>query len=226
MPDAKQCRAAWSYWNQAGNQDPYNPAERAIIEKRIRARAKAVGMQIQEETAMKDKLQQMLALKSEATDEEILGVVQAALKSSGLLTDLAVILGLEGTATADQVKGTVTALKGGQASLEQLQGEVAALRLDIAQRQAGELVDAALKDGKLSPVQRDWALKYAQEKPDEFKAFVAAAPKVVPLTEIRVPAGKNNQEGRLSEGELTVCRQMGLAPENYLATKQGLAQAN
>ena len=50
MPDAKQARAAWAYWNQGKNQEQYTPAERRTITERIRRRAQALGIEIRGES--------------------------------------------------------------------------------------------------------------------------------------------------------------------------------
>lgn len=39
-----------------------------------------------------------------------------------------------------------------------------------------ELVDVALKDGRLVPAQKDWALNYAQRDPEGFKTFLSQSP--------------------------------------------------
>jgi len=62
--------------------------------------------------------------------------------------------------------------------------EVAALKRRLSERERDDLVTAALKEGKITPAQREWAEKYALDDSEGFRLFVAKAPRVVPLDSI------------------------------------------
>ena len=85
-------------------------------------------------------------------------------------------LGLEETVQRSEVVATIHALK----QKPDLTREVAALKARLAERERDELVAAALKDGKITPAQKEWAEKYAVQDPEGFRFFIAKAPQVVP----------------------------------------------
>ncbi len=227
MPDAAHARSAWSYWNQKDNQAQYNEAERKIIEQRIKARAKALGVQIAAQEAAKMVLEQIKALlgaKPEATEEEVLELADRRLKGQQGFAELAEVLGLKAEASPGEIKAAVLALKQAGDRLGAVETELAALKGQVAEQQAQGTVDEALAAGKITPAQRDWALDYARKDLAGFKAFAEKAPKVVPLDKLP-PGGMDQGGGVLSPAELQVCRQMGLDAEAFAAEKKKLAQA-
>jgi hypothetical protein len=66
---------------------------------------------------------------------------------------------------------------------ESLKKEVAELKQAGAQRDANDLVQAALRDGKLAPAQVEWATNLCLKDRESFEAYVSAAPKVVDFAE-------------------------------------------
>lgn len=221
MPDHDQTKAAWSYWNQAKNQAQYTPAERGIIEKRIKSRAKAVGMQIQEAKPMKEQLMKLLGITGEQPDEEILALADTRVKQAAALPEIAQALGLKPEATVSEITGTVLALKQGQEHFTTLQAEVAALKAENAKTKAAAAVEEALKAGKMTPAQVDWAMEYAGRDLEGFKVFVEKSPKIVPVGEEFRIAGQSaaGPEG-LTPDELAVCKQLNLTPEAFKAQRQ------
>lgn len=73
----------------------------------------------------------------------------------------------------------------------------------------------ALKAGKITPAQEEWAKSYALKDLDDFKAFVEKAPQVVPMGEIsdsdRTLALKSQ---KLDEATMLVCKQLGVSAED------------
>lgn len=75
-------------------------------------------------------------------------------------------------------------------------------------------VDAAIEQGKLTPAQKDWAVKLGKQDMSELNSFLATAP--------AFKGGKvieGNPETRktaLSEEEAAICSMMGVKPEDYL----------
>ena len=188
------------------------------------AAACAAGYSFQEENVMKKQLMELLGITGEQPDEEILSLADARLKLAGALQEIGEILGLPAAeATTAKIKGAILALKQGQDALARVQTELAGLKSDLAARDAQALVDEALKAGKVTPAQKDWALKYAREDAEGFKTFVAQAPKVVPVNEglKSTGTGGNKGAGGLSENEQIICTQLLIKPEEFLAAKAG-----
>lgn len=88
------------------------------------------------------------------------------------------LLGLKAGASTADVAASIMALKGG------VDGRVKALEEKLADRDAEEAVELALKSGKITPAQRGWAKGYALKSPDGFKEFLEKAPQAVPMSEI------------------------------------------
>jgi phage I-like protein len=136
--------------------------------------------------AMIEKMRQLLGLSGEQGEGEILALAKQRFKladTASSLPEIALAVGLEDNATPAQIKGAVLALKQGAEQLGTLQGEVAALKAESALGKARGAVDEALKAGKLTPTQQEWAMEYAGRDLEGFKVFVAKAPQVVPVGE-------------------------------------------
>ncbi len=119
------------------------------------------------------------------------------------------------TADLTTVKGKILALKNpsGYVRVE----EFRALQEKLALKERDELVDLALKQGKIAPAQKDWAEQYALKDPDGFRAFIAQAPQVVPVgQEISAGAGPGSGKGpALDEIQMLVNKQLGISDEVF-----------
>jgi phage I-like protein len=79
-------------------------------------------------------------------------------------------------------------------------------------------VDGAIKVGKLTPVQRDWALKLGRKDISELNSYLATAPT---FEGGRVIEGKPSTEtSKLTEEERVVCSVMGWSEEDFLDQKK------
>lgn len=182
------------------------------------------------EEPMREALIQLLGLDPAVTDDDLVAVIrsmkdklgeaEAEIAAKADVADSAIqALALKADAKGADVRGAVIALKNpdGHVSIE----EFRALKAQVADRDAEELVALALKDGKISPAQRDWAKAYALKDGEGFGAFVAAAPRVV---DTGMSAGAGSRQGagvsKLTEAEALVCKQMGLSEETFLAHNQ------
>jgi phage I-like protein len=97
--------------------------------------------------------------------------------------------------------------------------QLATLQQQAAGEKAAAAVDQAIKDGKLIPAQRDWALSYASSDLDAFGRFVAAQPVIVAPGTV-VPEGKPGGGGSaLDDEEKAICAQLGLSEADYLKTR-------
>ncbi len=97
--------------------------------------------------------------------------------------------------------------------------ELNALREELADIKAGRQVEDAIKAGKVTPAQREWAIAYCKRDPEGFAAFVASAPKVV--DDQSVVTGQEQKKGpQFDEATLAMARKFGL-DEDFLAKNLG-----
>lgn len=173
------------------------------------------------------KLKELLGLGEDAPGEQVLEALEACLNENKTLKEAAgqqptgqpsgdgkeavvankailELLGLKQGAAPDAVQAEVKALK----------STVTELKARIADKEAEEAVQTALKAGKLAPSMKEWAKEYALKSPEGFAAYVAAAPQVVPMDEIAggsdpAPGGK-----KLDEATSLVLKQLGVDAED------------
>jgi phage I-like protein len=147
-------------------------------------------------------------------------------KLKELCREIAEALGLAEDVSPAQATGHLAALKAGAAQAEALAAELETLKSRLAREQASRAVEEALRQGKISPAQQDWAMAYYRQDPESFQAFVARAPKVVPVGEI-LPIHREapDEKGRLTPEELAVCRAANISPAAYLRAKSQIDQA-
>lgn len=172
----------------------------------------------------------LLGLGEDATEEQVSEALKACLEENKTLKESAEaakqqppesdkvvankevceLLGLKAGAPTADVAAAIMALKGGDGLAE----EVKALKEKLADRDAEEAVEMALKAGKITPAQRDWAKGYALKSPGDFKDFVEKAPQVVPMGDV---AGSGNvalKSNEPDEATMLVCKQLGISAED------------
>ena len=175
------------------------------------------------------KLAELLGLPEDATGEQVVEALKACVEENKSLKDAANaappanapekdtvvankavfdLLGLKSDATTADVTASIMALKGG------IDGRVKALEEQLANRDATEAVEMALKAGKITPAQKEWAQDYALKSPEGFKAFVEKAPQVVPMSEIMGGVALKDEPEKLDDATLLVCSQLGIDPED------------
>lgn len=134
----------------------------------------------------------LLGLPEDATEEEAYTALkeQVASKPAGEHEETVVanstilsLLGLSEDAKTEDVTASIMALKAGD---EQTRQDVQALKEQLAKRDAQELVEKALKEGKIPAAQREWAEGYALKDPEGFKTFLEKAPAVVPMEKLEL----------------------------------------
>jgi phage I-like protein len=166
-----------------------------------------------------EKIRAWLGLDPEADDEVV------SCRVLEVLGDLAAALHLPREASAGQLKGAVSALQAGEESLRETSEALAVLKARQAAEAADRAVGQALRAGKISSAQRDWALEYFRQDPEGFATYVARAPKVVPVGENLALSGEDRPAGKLLPEELALCRNLNLAPEEYLKAKEQRASS-
>lgn len=138
------------------------------------------------------KLAALLGLPEGATEDDVEKAITAAVSAAGADKSAAgeasgeetkqvansvvlSLLGLDESAKTEDAVTAIMTLKAGTGNEELL-----ALKKEMEERAADDLVQTALKDGKITAAQTDWAKSYAVSDREGFKAFVAKAPVVVP----------------------------------------------
>lgn len=121
------------------------------------------------------------------------------------------LLGLKSGAATSDVTAKIMELKGGIVDGVNLREKVEKLEKAAAQRDADEAVTQALKAGKITPAQKEWATSYALSNPRGFSDFVEKAPQVVPMDR---SSGWPVRRGRHRRGDRLVCKQLGINEED------------
>lgn len=126
--------------------------------------------------------------------------------------DILSLLDVPETATLSDVKGKIIALKNpsGYVKAE----EFKALQDKLATKERDDLVELALKSGKVAPAQKGWAEQYALKDPEGFKSFLKDAPAVVPVGS-EVAGGETKRKQELDEAQLQVNKALGLDDETF-----------
>ena len=119
------------------------------------------------------------------------------------------LLELDENAKTEDVAASIMALKAGAPDT---QAELLALKQRMAERDADEEVQKALKAGKITAAQSEWAKSYALKDMEGFKGFVDKAPVVVPQGKLDLkdaPAASNSDEV-----DVAILKNMGVSMED------------
>ena len=173
------------------------------------------------------KLAALLGLGPDATEEQITEALQAmaaenkSLKEGQQTGEVTVankavceLLGLKAGAPAEDVTAKIMELKSGTIDGVNVLEELRTLKQQTARRDADEAVTLALKAGKITPAQKDWAWSYALADPVGFGAFVEKAPQVVPMGEIDLGGSMALKSDKPDEATTMVCKQLGVSQED------------
>lgn len=119
------------------------------------------------------------------------------------------MLGLKADAKTEDVAASIMALRAG--SLD-TQAELLALKKRMQEKDADEAVEMALKAGKITAAQKEWAKSYALKDMEGFKGFVDKAPVVVPQGKLNL---KDAPETSGSDGvDMAILKNLGLSMED------------
>ena len=146
--------------------------------------------------------------------------------------------GLEEDAKADAIEGAVKTAKAAasaagdadptsfvpRSEFDKLQERLASVENGSAQASATAKVDQAVKDGKVTPANRDWAIALATKDPESFEKFLGGAPTI--LQDGRVAPADPGGEGAnaLTADEKAMCRATGVSEGDFLKSKKALAE--
>ena len=140
---------------------------------------------------------------------------------------VAAALGLQATATADEVLAAAKARPTPSASeyvprseYNRLATRLTTLETATADEKATAAVDAAIEAGKIAPAQRDWALATAKRDLADFADYVKTAPVIAGGA---APPSTDDGDGALTADEIAVCRNLGLTQDAFKAERKRLA---
>lgn len=166
-----------------------------------------------------DTLKNLVALKAKlglpetATEEQILAAVDALAESGKTIVankDVLTLLDLGESATLDETKGKIIALKNPAGYVSREEYNNLKKRLDDKDRD--DLVQLAINSGKITPAQKAWAEETALKDPAGFRAFINSAPVVVPLDQLNLGSGEK-KKAISTDAELAINKQLGVSKE-------------
>lgn len=171
-------------------------------------------------------LAELLGLGEEATEEQITEALKTCLAENKSLKEggqqlpaennvvankaVCELLDLKAGAPTEDVTAAIMELKGGGSLAE----EVKSLKAKIADRDAEEAVALALKSGKITPAQKDWAKGYALDNLQGFASFVEKAPQAVPMGELELGDVKSLKDDITDPAVLLACKLAGVSAED------------
>lgn len=159
---------------------------------------------------------------------------------------IALLLGLKEDASEADITAAVTALKATVATQDsaiaalkqqapdpakyvpieavtQLQSEVAALTTRLNDGELEDVVQAALKAGKLLPAMEAWARELGKKDLAALKAYVEKVAAVLNGNQTGGKGPEGRTDGDLTETDLSVCKLMGVSVDDYKKTLQAAA---
>lgn len=119
------------------------------------------------------------------------------------------LLDLKEDAKTEDVAASIMALKAGGSDVT---AEILALKQKMEQREADDAVALALKEGKITAAQADWAKEYALKDMDGFKKFTEKAVAVVPQGRMALkdaPAAQSSDDV-----DMTILKNCGISAED------------
>ncbi|MCL5266710.1 MAG: phage protease [Bacteroidetes bacterium] len=141
-------------------------------------------------------LQTWLKLPDAATPDEVATGLEAKLKEENAEPDevqakkLLTVIGFDEGTTVEQAKATVIMAKQHQSQTLNVAQELAAMKAAQLERDVNELVDGAIREGKVFPVNREDFVVMAKKDFAGIKTFLSKAPVVGPLNPM--PAGRES----------------------------------
>jgi phage I-like protein len=116
-----------------------------------------------------------------------------------------------------EIVGALTALGRTRAANVSLSKRVADLERKLQRGEVERLVVHAIKTGKLTPAEREWALSYGMQSLKELRAYLDVTPQraVVVGSEPREPRVTAGQQIALSDVERKICANAGIDPAKF-----------
>jgi len=186
---------------------PANPD--AVIEARVRAAGAARSQPVTPAKEASSMIEVMKALglpdgSTEKDAADAAGKILAALNAKSAPEALGKIQGLQAVA--------VQAEKDGR--------ELADIRAAERERKATEMVEKAIRDGKITPAAKDATIAKAKSDPEFMAGFLEMLPVIVKTA----PSVAKGPANGLTVSEARVCKSLGLTPEEYAEEKSRRGQ--
>lgn len=174
-------------------------------------------------------LAEALGLSETASEEEIKRALTAAVKAKEELkaleeekpgepenqstepvanSTILAMLGLKAEAKTEEVAAAIMSLKAGGVDTQK---EILALKQQMKEKAADELVEKALKAGKISAAQKEWAQAYALKDESGFRKFMEIAPSAVPTGKMDL---KDAPETRMDDLDAVILKNCGIGEED------------
>lgn len=162
-------------------------------------------------TAESDDQAAMMAIDKMCTGKSGDGMVMASIRTKLKLADnadeTAVLAAIDTAATpADPDPAKFVPID----VVSAMQAQLGALQED----KVLACVDGAIEEGKLTPAQRDWALKLGKQDIAELNNFLASAPAF--QGGVRIEGTPETRKTALTEDEAAICSMLNVSPEDYL----------
>lgn len=166
------------------------------------------------ETATEEDVEKALAALAEVSKEENKGDEGKKGDEGGDAEDAvpvanSVVLSLLGLGTDAKTEDVATAimtLKAGTGN-----NELLVLKEELKEHHAEDMVQRALKDGKITAAQKEWAKSYALSDKDGFRAFVDKAPVIVPQGKMEL---KDAPADSHQDYDMEILKNCGLSKED------------
>lgn len=157
-----------------------------------------------------------------AFQKDVRAAVQVGDKADAAAVCTAIKTLQEKTATASNAEPDPAKYVPVQA-FNEVKDQVATLSANAASKVAEDKVAAAMRDGKVTPGQKEWATAYASRDPQGFDDYIKTAPVIVAPGETTktATASAAANAGNGSSEEKAVCAQLGIDPSKLNAKKEG-----
>lgn len=161
------------------------------------------------------KLAALLGLPEDATEEDVekkLAEIKASMEANKEEVPVAnsVVLSLlelkEDAKTEDVVTKIMSLKTSGSDE------ELKALKQQLEEKNAEEAVQRALKEGKITAAQKEWALSYALSDKNGFDAFIEKAPVVVNMGQMEL---KDAPAANKDDCHMEILKNCGISEEDY-----------
>lgn len=186
---------------------PANPD--AVIEARVRAAeaARPVPATPAKEAPSMNEVTKALGLPDGSTEKD------AAEAAGKILASL-------NAKSAPEALGKIQGLQAVAVQAEKDARELADIRAAERERKATEMVEKAIRDGKVTPAMRDATVAKAKADPEFMSGFLEMLPVIVKTA----PSAKAPNGHGLTESEARMARKLGVAENEFAAEKSRRAQ--
>lgn len=164
-------------------------------------------------------LAKLLGLPDTATEDEVAAAVKAAAEAAAKQSEgtlvvnktVSKLLELPETADTAEVTAKIMALKN-PANHVSVEAHAAVLA-KLQKYECDDVVQMALKDGKITPAQEAWAKEYVLKDPKGFTKFLELATPTVPMGKLDIPSAPGSKSAT-NETDTLVCKNLGITSED------------